>query len=169
MTCLRVVDVHSIKEDCNLLVISTPNTHICLSSYRASLPYINAGNILQQIINTLYRRLGNILTAQYSYHSRLLAFSQWRTRCRHADFIELKCSSTIERVGGNLADLCRNAVSLGICQGSNTQSAHNHLSSQNGEQRVALVREMLELQACALVENCFVHIIIYFRYLAKYR
>ena len=44
-----------------------------------------------------------------------------------------------------------------MAQSSNAERTHKNLSSQNREKCVALVGEAVELQAVALVENCFVH------------
>ena len=76
VTGLRVADVHSVEKNSDLLLVSAPDADVGLRSNRSALPHIHSGCILQQIIDTLYRRSFNILALQYSNHSRCLSMGQ---------------------------------------------------------------------------------------------
>ena len=76
---LRVADVYAIEEDCDLLEVSAADTDVGLRSNRTTLPHIHAGDVFQQIVNTLHWRTLNFLAVQYSYHSRRLTSGQRRT------------------------------------------------------------------------------------------
>ena len=87
MPSLCITDVDAVEEDGDLLGVAAADAYIGQGSQRTFLPDIDSGGIFQQIIYTLYRRRLDILTAQYSYHSRLLTDCQRCARSRHVHFL----------------------------------------------------------------------------------
>ena len=73
VTGLRIADVDAVEQNCDLLLCSSPDAYVCLRANGPSLADVHPCCILEQIVNTLYRRRLNVLAAQYSDHSRRLS------------------------------------------------------------------------------------------------
>ncbi len=156
MTCLWVSDANTIEQHVYLLIVATPYADVGLRSQGTSLPYVHASDVFQQVIHTLYWRRLNLLTAQYSYHSRLLTKCQRRSRSSDTHLIELPFDAK-DRIGINAIRLCRDAIYIRISECCHTQRTHDNLLTQACEKCVSLVHESTEHEYAALVENRFVH------------
>ena len=73
---LRVADVDAVEQDGDLLLRAASDAHVRLGSDGSTLADIHACGVLQKVVNTLYWRRLNIVTRQYSYHSRCLTKCQ---------------------------------------------------------------------------------------------
>ena len=154
MPGLRVTDVDAVEQDRDLLVGSASHTDVGLRSNGASLADINAYGVLQQIVNTLYRRRLNVPAVQYSYHSRSPACAK---RCaRPGDFYVIEQYSFLScqargRVGHTLYGACFRSRCVVECR--HAECSDNDLTSHTSEKCIPLVRELRELLGSALVEK----------------
>ena len=142
-----------------MLARSATYADVGLRSYRSALADIHPYGIFKQVINTLRRRGGNLVAAKHSYNSRHPASRQRRARGCNVHFVERHNAC---RVGNAcLCDVRAHAysVSLGVGQRGNAQRPDNHFTAKTREKCISLTAEVLELEALALVENCFVHIV----------
>ena len=73
---LWVTDIDAIQQDDDLFGCTASDGDIRLSANGSSLSDIHAYGEFQQVVNTMYGRLRNLCTVQYSYHSRSLTFRQ---------------------------------------------------------------------------------------------
>ena len=98
---LRVSDVYPVEQDGDLFRVAAADAHVGEGSQWSLLPYVDTCDILQQVVNTLYRRRLDVLAAQYSYHSRLLTLRQWRSRSHDIHALQGYVASP-ERVGNDV-------------------------------------------------------------------
>lgn len=74
--CLRVTNINTIEQNCDLLIIAASDADIGLRANGTTLSNIHTGDVFQQIVNTLHWRTLNFFVVQYSYHSRRLTSRQ---------------------------------------------------------------------------------------------
>ena len=168
MTCLRVADVDSVEQNSYLLVVAAPYANVGLCSYRTTLPHIDGYELLQQVVYTLYRRRLNILSAQYSYHSRLLTLGQRCSRARHAHLFQLHLSLVQGRIGRHLVGIYAYSGCRCVLQRGHAERADDDFLAKTGEEGITFSGEVGELQHSALVESWFVHDVIEKKRMQRY-
>ena len=154
---LRVADVNAVEQYGDVLARTSPDAYVRLCPYGTALADVHAHGILQQVIHTLRRRGGNLVASKHSYNPRHAASCQRCPRGRHVHFAQHDGAHRVCRPRAVKVCAHAHAVCLGVSQGGNAQRPYKHLAAKAREQGVTLAAEMLELEALALVENCFVH------------
>ena len=119
MARLRVTDIDAVEQQDNLFGGAASDRDVSLGSDGASLAYVYANGVFQQIVNTLYGGLRNIAAIQYSYHSRSLTLRQGRPRACHADFLEHHLARCRHRGRVGHDGIRRNTLGRGIGQCGN--------------------------------------------------
>jgi hypothetical protein len=120
------------------------------------LPDIYTNGHLQQIVNTLYWRLRNILAAQYSYHSRSLTHGQGCPGACDAYIIKRHLAG--RRLGRiHTESLIADAGSLASRQGSYAEHGNDDLTTQSSEEGIAFSLELVEYHYLAFLKLRFKH------------
>ena len=120
------------------------------------MPDVDADSHLEQIVNTLYWRLRNVLAAQYSYHSRSLTHCQGGSGPHDAYIIKRHFAS---RGFGGVYTPCliTDTFGLGCRECSHAEYRDDNFASQTGKDGIAFALKMMEHQNLTLVELRFNH------------
>ncbi len=142
---LRVADVHAVEQHCDLLVVAAADADVGLRANRPALPHVHPCRVFEQVVDTLCRRLFDVLALQHSNHSGRLSVCQRSARACHPHLVERDAAAC-----GDGVRLCRHglhadAVGLGVGQGGHAECAYDDLLAKTGEQGVTLASEVLEL------------------------
>ena len=158
MARLRVTDIDAVEQQDNLFGGAASDRDVSLGSDGASLAYVYANGVFQQIVNTLYGGLRNIAAIQYSYHSRSLTLGQWRSRSRNTHLFQHHFAGGSGRCRVRNHRFRTHTLGRCVCKCRYRQHATYHLSAQAAEERVPLVSEVTEHQGGApQTEFWFVH------------
>ena len=120
---LRVVDVHAVEQDGNLVKGAPADGEVCLYAHRATLAHVDACGILQEVVYTLHGRAFNRGAVQYSHHSRRFLVGQRHPGAGHFDALHHHFA-----VGQVVFRLCRHRLRVGKRQGGDGQRADDHFA-----------------------------------------